>query len=855
MIIHLPIGYEYQLDTTNILDFSSVLPEGGAGQPPVYHIDHEYGRMVFLIVPILRAGESVTFGMNITPPTFANFAVNLMVFPPLDELLSPDFAENPESTLASLAGGGGSTSNPPNGDDCRAQTRGSVNRCYLNFARSLFFYVLSFVPGLNKDCVDVAVGLSLGVADLFSGVVLNNVVGGDQVSGSSIGGAGFSLLGGLIDNAAKCVGKSVPFLSILSKIGGAIQLLIGLYECLNKELCLRVARPIAQDPNEKVGPRGFGLDAFVPARRPLHYQVSFENLADAEAPAQRIFLTDVLPPELDPRTVRLKEIEFNHKRFVVPDNQAFYSTRVDFDSGENAIKADISAGLDVVNRRITWTLTAIDPATGDLPLDPFIGLLPPNNEANDGQGFVTFTVEAYPQFPNRTPIANKATIVFDENAPIETNSTMNLLDSVVPASSIATLPANMSTNEIELAWSGTDDTDGSGFAACEIRVSENNSAFSTVFTSDQLNGSYLFPGKWGTDYKFYTMCSDNAGNIEAAPAVADAFTRTPGGATESDVAPRPTGNDGVVNGDDAQQIRRFAAGLDADFLNNEYQRADTAPLVDGGNGSLTVGDVVQARRYITGLDVLTPAAGPNAAAAPLASAAAPKQPLGGTRDIWPMRISRVGNKLLLGINLDAQGDEAGIGFTLNFDPAVLSLPTNISLGSGAAGSTLTANALDAADGKLGILLDRDPNQPFPAGITQIVRIEFTIAPGSPSTTNMSFGNGDVAEEMVGAAANVLMSSFSPSLVSLSGPTSAAVALEGVVLNIGREPISNARVVVTGSDGTTTTALTNPYGRFRIERLAAGRFYTVSTFAKNRTFDQVGVTMTDDVSGFEIIARE
>ena len=147
MIIHLPIGYEYQLDTSNILDFSSVLPEGGAGQPPIYHIDHEYGRMVFLVVPILRAGESVTFGMNITPPAFANFAVNLMVFPPLDELLSPDFAEDPETTLASLAGGGGSTPNPPNGDDCRAQTRGSVNRCYLNFARSLFFYVLSLCPG------------------------------------------------------------------------------------------------------------------------------------------------------------------------------------------------------------------------------------------------------------------------------------------------------------------------------------------------------------------------------------------------------------------------------------------------------------------------------------------------------------------------------------------------------------------------------------------------------------------------------------------------------------------------------------------------------------------------------------
>ena len=109
------------------------------------------------------------------------------------------------------------------------------------------------------------------------------------------------------------------------------------------------------------------------------------------------------------------------------------------------------------------------------------------------------------------------------------------------------------------------DTDGSGFAACEIRASENNGSFNTVFTSDQLNGNYLFLGKWGTDYKFYTVCSDNAGNIEPAPTAADAVTRTPGGRFESDVAPRPDGNDGVVNADDVSQIRRFAAGLDADF--------------------------------------------------------------------------------------------------------------------------------------------------------------------------------------------------------------------------------------------------------------------------------------------------
>jgi hypothetical protein len=165
-----------------------------------------------------------------------------------------------------------------------------------------------------------------------------------------------------------------------------------------------------------------------------------------------------------------------------------------------------------VNRRITWTITAIDPQTGDLPLDPFIGLLPPNNEANDGQGFVTFTVEAYPNFPNRTNIANTATIIFDEQAPIVTNATANLLDSVVPISQIAPLAATQGSNEFVINWSSTDDTDGSGFAYCEIRVSENNGPFVPFITSLSANGSQAFIGNWGTNYAFYSSCADNAGN-------------------------------------------------------------------------------------------------------------------------------------------------------------------------------------------------------------------------------------------------------------------------------------------------------------------------------------------------------
>ena len=97
---------------------------------------------------------------------------------------------------------------------------------------------------------------------------------------------------------------------------------------------------------------------------------------------------------------------FNDTRVVAPPNQAFFNTRVNVGEGEAAIIVDVSAGLDIVNRRVIWLMTAIDPATGEQPLDPLRGLLPPNNAARDGEGYVTFTVKPRSDIPHRTNISN-----------------------------------------------------------------------------------------------------------------------------------------------------------------------------------------------------------------------------------------------------------------------------------------------------------------------------------------------------------------------------------------------------------------------------------------------------------------
>lgn len=64
---------------------------------------------------------------------------------------------------------------------------------------------------------------------------------------------------------------------------------------------------------------------------------------------------------------------------------------------------------------------------GEAPVDPSIGFLPPNN-GTDGQGFVTFSVRAREQVSNLFRIDATASIIFDQNEPIDTPPIFNTVN-------------------------------------------------------------------------------------------------------------------------------------------------------------------------------------------------------------------------------------------------------------------------------------------------------------------------------------------------------------------------------------------------------------------------------------------
>ncbi len=842
--IVMPSRYNYELDRSNfITDFAEWLPPDAIpGQIPT-HYDQNGLRIIPLFAPLLGSKRTVSVNMDIILPFgFSNFEISAFAMPPLEEWYGLARSAQEEFLNRKLA-----NLNTP--EKCE----GKWDLCMAEALRGIFFTLLAeLLPG---GCVGEAYKAVLGISDYVIGIVVK----GDEAGlWDAVGGTANVLLGSLGGIAKECFLEEIPWYKAASASVAIFKLLMDFYSCYKQyEDCLGpppekkgVSFPFSLDPNEKIGPTGYGGEKFVPVGQQLEYRINFENLSSATAPAQLVRITDSLPPPLDLRTVRLKEIGFKQYRYILPANQSYYQSRVQLGEDLGNIQADILAGVDLVNNRVFWNLQAIDPNTGETPLDPFAGILPPNNANRDGEGYVIFTVEAKSSFANRTMITNSATIVFDQNEPIITNATENLLDSVVPTSQISALPATSAVPEIQLSWSTIDDNDGSGFAGTSILYSENGGGY-LPYLNTAIDTLTTFRGKWGKTYRFYSIGRDNAGNVERAPSQPDATIRVLGGDTEGDVAPRPNGNDGQVGNDDVAQVRRFIANLDSANVYNEYQRSDAAPRQSGGDGALSVGDLIQTRRYAAALDNRTDAAGPET---PLSYS--PKPIVGKRsgllpREIKPVSLYRAGNKVIVAVDLEAQGDEVAAGFALNFDPAVLSSPSPIELGPDAAGAVLTINDSQAAAGKLGIAIDRAPTSPFAAGSRRLLYIAFDVAPGHPPTTNISFTSDPVVSEVVDGTASTLATAFTAASVSLLVPTSAGATIEGTVTRAGGAGLSRATVVLSGANGARRSVLTNGFGRFRFDDVAVGETYTIDVRAKGLVFRPRLITVTEDISGIEI----
>ncbi|HMT09232.1 MAG TPA: Calx-beta domain-containing protein, partial [Pyrinomonadaceae bacterium] len=236
--------------------------------------------------------------------------------------------------------------------------------------------------------------------------------------------------------------------------------------------------------------------------------------------------------------------------------------------------------------------------------------------------------------------------------------------------------------------------------------------------------------------------------------------------------------DGLVNSGDLTRLRRLVAGMSvANSLINEFQRADIAPFIGRGDGRLTSGDVTVMRRYITGdlSTVRLPASGP-IAAAPFADL--PLDPTGQRDETdreTPFRVvgssATHGENVTIAVELDQRGVENSYSYTLNFDPARLSIANGgvrLDAMSMLGGGVLTVNYDDAANGNIGILFDMPAGQVIASGATRhTVLLSFYVPKRAPlGEASIIFTDGVSERYLSNASGDPLRYKFVPGVVSI-----------------------------------------------------------------------------------------
>ncbi|MCW9679746.1 VWD domain-containing protein [Dolichospermum planctonicum UHCC 0167] len=273
-------------------------------------------------------------------------------------------------------------------------------------------------------------------------------------------------------------------------------------------------------PNTLINPDGLGTQHYLTAGAVIPYTIRFSNNAAAgTTPVAQVTITQTLDTDLDLNTFTLQDFGFGDITVDVPNGVQNYSQRLDLRS-TRGVFVDASAELNTATGVITWTFTAIDPATGNAANSTTQGFLPPNDQNGAGSGFVAYRVQPKANSANNTRVDAQASITFNTQTPIQTTAVFNTLDSNAPTSQVTALPANSNAN-FTVSWTGTDN--GSGIASYDIYVATDGGQY-VLWQDDITATSGIYNGLAGKTYSFYSVATDNLGLTETAPTQADATT-------------------------------------------------------------------------------------------------------------------------------------------------------------------------------------------------------------------------------------------------------------------------------------------------------------------------------------------
>ncbi len=363
------------------------------------------------------------------------------------------------------------------------------------------------------------------------------------------------------------------------------------------------------DPNAMYGPGGFGAANDVAARTALPYQITFENDPNATAPAQCVTITDQLSTDLDWSTFAITGVGFGDTMMSVPSHSQFYQSDpahpITMTYNGETFDIDVEIGINPANGQVYASFQSIDPATSLPPSNPLTGFLPPEDGTGRGMGYFSFTVQPRATLATGTQIRNVALVQFDRDEIIATDQVdehdpskgvdptkqaLVTIDGGAPSSSVNPLPTT-SMSSFTVSWTGQDDVGGSGVRFYDVYVSTDDGKTWSQWQSHTSATAADYSGQIGQSYAFYSVATDNVGNVQPTPMAPQASTLVPI-ATQLVVTTQPP-SDVTAGADFAVTIKAEDASGNVDLGFTSAVTLNVASNPGGGTlgGTLTVNAV------------------------------------------------------------------------------------------------------------------------------------------------------------------------------------------------------------------------------------------------------------------------
>lgn len=126
---------------------------------------------------------------------------------------------------------------------------------------------------------------------------------------------------------------------------------------------------------------------------PLHHLLRKHNVRHRALP--QVVILDALDPDLDWTTFQPSELAFGDQVLAVSAPTGGYATRLTVPRPSHRRHQDL-VGRHYEQKLISatgtakWTFRTLDPQTGQLPEDPLVGFLPPNDTTRGGRSCIIY---------------------------------------------------------------------------------------------------------------------------------------------------------------------------------------------------------------------------------------------------------------------------------------------------------------------------------------------------------------------------------------------------------------------------------------------------------------------------------